>query len=124
LEIYGGNLKELFENACFALFDNMVNLKWIGEADSMKISLAPESIEELFLNWLRELIYRFNIDYFVPKRAEILSLDESGLEAELFGERFDPCRHELRIEVKSPTYHMFSFEKLDDHYRARVLFDV
>lgn len=125
LEVYGDSLRELFENGCFALFDNMVELEGIEEAKSIRLRMGPSaSKEELFLDWLRELIYRFNTDYFVPKRVKILKLDESTVEAQLWGERFDPNRHKIRLEIKSPTYHLFSLEKLDNRYRARILFDV
>lgn len=125
LEIYGDSLEELFENGCFALFDNMVELGEVEEAQSVHLRMEPsETGEERFLNWLRELIYRFNTDYFVPKRVKILKLDESGLEAQLWGEQFDPLRHKIRVEIKSPTYHLFSLEKSGNRYRARILFDV
>ena len=124
LEIYGRDLEELFRNASFALFDNITELRKIEEKDKRRIRLSSESLKELLLDWFRELLFLFGIEFFITKRVRFLNLKERELEAEIWGERFDKKRHKIKMEIKNPTYHTFSLERYEKGYKARVVFDV
>jgi SHS2 domain-containing protein len=124
VEIFGKDLPELFSNACFAVFDNMVHLERIESRTVRTIELRSDSLDALFLDWLRELLFRFSTEYFVVKDVPILKLDGSHLIAEVRGERFDPERHEIKIEIKTPTYHMFKIDQNVAGYCATVVLDV
>jgi len=78
----------------------------------------------LFMDWLRELIFLFSTEYFVVKRVEIVELKDNIVTAHLFGEKFDRSRHRVKIEIKTPTYHMYQIERLATGYKATVIFDV
>lgn len=160
MEILGRDLPELFRNADFAIFDNILELSAVEPAESRRIELHSETLEELFLDWLRELLFRFSTEYFVVKEVANMKfaggqgsgVGEQGcpddgspsgdnpksdlsdiraghvpswsLVAEVRGEKFDPRRHQVKIEIKTPTYHMFSIAKDDTGYKATVIFDV
>jgi SHS2 domain-containing protein len=53
-----------------------------------------------------------------------LDIDGLTLRAEVQGERFDPTRHQVKLEIKTPTYHMFRLEPTPTGWQATVLFDV
>ena len=79
------------------------------------------------MDWLRELLFLFSNSSFVPARVEIrgLSSDEPcSLGAELSGEDYDPERHGLRIEVKTPTYHQYELKQTEEGWQALVVLDV
>ncbi len=122
-EIYGRDLKELFKNAAFALFDNMTELRNVQRREKRRVILSSDTLQELFLDWLRELLFIFSTEFFIPKEIEMITLKQKRLEAELSGEVFDKKRHKIKIEIKNPTYHMFSFKKIPEGYTARVIFD-
>jgi SHS2 domain-containing protein len=150
MEIFGRDLPELFRNACFAIFDNILELSTVNPTESRRIELHSQTLEELFLDWLRELLFRFSTEYFVAKETTRIKLaatsgdspksDRSDISdgsdiraghvpswsliAEVEGEKFDPERHQVKIEIKTPTYHMFSIAKDDKGYKATVIFDV
>lgn len=130
LEIFGRDLLELFRNACFALFDNILHLNAVQSRESKTVKLKSTSLEELFLDWTRELLFQFSTHYFVAREVSQLAIRESAgpgeweLEAMLMGEKFDPARHRIKIEIKTPTYHMFSIRHHDEGYQATVIFDV
>jgi SHS2 domain-containing protein len=140
MEIFGRDLPELFQNACFAMFDSILDLSAVNPVVSRRIELRSATREELFLDWLRELLFRFSTDYFVVKDVTSMTLGTSGdtipnrgdsghvptwsLVAEVRGEKFDPQRHQVKIEIKTPTYHLFSIAKDDAGYKATVIFDV
>jgi SHS2 domain-containing protein len=124
VEIYGQDLNELFANALFTIFDNILDLQAVKIKETRKITLAQENLEELFMDWLRELLFIFATEYFVAKEVKTLTIDNYRLEAEIAGEPFDSTRHRVKIEIKTPTYHMFQIAKTETGYRATVIFDV
>jgi SHS2 domain-containing protein len=144
MEILGRDLPELFRNACFAMFDNILHLSSVNPVESRRIELRSATREELFLDWLRELLFRFSTEYFVVK--EVTSIKLAGgpgsgvggqgkmngesvagswfLVADVKGEKFDPQRHQVKLEIKTPTYHMFSITQEGGGYKTLVVFDV
>ncbi|MEN9978913.1 MAG: archease [candidate division WOR-3 bacterium] len=126
VEIYGQELKELFCNAAFMIFDVMLDLKQVREQGNYEISLQSADLPELFLDWLRELLFLFSTRSFVTRRVEISALQSEPalLKAVVYGESYDPDRHGLKIEIKTPTYHQYQIERMQEGYRATVIFDV
>lgn len=86
---------------------------------------APDTAE-LFLDWLRELLFLFSARGFVLAGIARLRVEpeQNRLEAELVGEKYDPARHRLKLEIKSPTYHQYRFESDGPGWRAELLFDI
>ena len=155
MEIFGRGLPDLFVNACYAMFDNILDLSTVSAAESRRVELRSATRDELFLDWLRELLFRFATDYFVVKEVTKIELargqgsgggEQGGpddcrlqntecrmqngergswsLVAEVKGEKFDPARHRVKIEIKTPTYHMFSITEDASGCKATVIFDV
>lgn len=124
--IYGRDLPELFRNAAFMLFDVMVDLNQVEPNLTEEVELNSFNLEELFLDWLRELLYRFSARGFVPVAVVIEGLKpESGeLKAKLTGEIYQPEKHGLKIEIKTPTYHQYRLEKGPTGWTATVVLDV
>ncbi len=124
VEIFGKNLEELFANACFTIFDNILNLNSVEAKEKRTVTLRSSNLQDLFMDWLRELIFLFSYEYFVVKKVSKIELKDNTLTAELRGENFEQSRHQVKIEIKTPTYHMFQVEKTEKGYKATVVFDV
>lgn len=124
IEVFGADLPGLFANACFAVFDNILDLDPVRPAETRRIELQSATIEELLLDWLRELLFRFATEYFVVKEVGPITIDGTHLRVEVRGEKFSPERHRVKIEIKTPTYHMFSITRQDSGYKASIIFDV
>ncbi len=124
VEIYGSDLAELFTNAATCLFDLILDREKVREIQSVPLSLKSAGLSELFLDWLRELLFLFSTHSIAVCRVEIGSIEPTKLQAVVFGEEFDQERHGLKVEVKTPTYHEYRIDETDDGYRATVLFDV
>ena len=124
VEIYGADLPELFTNAANCLFDLMLDRTKVNEVVSQRVYLEAASLPELFLDWLRELLFLFSTRSLAIGRVEIGSLEPTRISATVFGEEFDAERHGLRVEVKTPTYHEYRIEKTEDGFRATVILDV
>lgn len=124
VEIHGADLAELFTNAATCLFDLILDIEKVQVTQSVPVTLKSADLSELFLDWLRELLFLFSTRSLAIRRVEIRSIEPSKIQATVFGEEFDPKRHGLRVEVKTPTYHEYRIDKTDEGYRATVLFDV
>lgn len=124
VEIFGKDLKELFANACFTMFDNILDLNLVKEKETRTITLKSLNLQDLFMDWLRELLFIFSTEYFIVKRVAKINLADNVLTAELKGEKFDTARHRIKIEIKTPTYHMYNIEQTKKGYQATVIFDV
>ncbi len=125
--ILGKDLPELFANAAFCLFDIMLDITKVQKTRTRELKLESADLSELFMDWLRELLFLFSNGSFVPSRVLIRSLSSDepcSLSAELSGEAYDPERHGLRIEVKTPTYHQYELKQTDEGWQALVVLDV
>ncbi len=124
VEIYGNDLAELFTNAAFMVFDVMLNLSKFEETTVRTVELRSPELSELFLDWLRELLFLFATQGFVTKRVVKMEINPVWCRAELSGGEYQPERQGLKIEIKTPTYHQYLIEKNELGYKATVIFDV
>lgn len=126
VEIYGKTIEELFLNGLYCVTDNITDIKKIKEVLEKEINIEGEDLEDLFMNFLRELIFIFSTQYFLAKNIKNLNIekDYKKLAGILVGEIFNKEKHPIKIELKTPTYHLFSIKKEGDIYKATVIFDV
>ena len=121
---FGGDLPEAFGSAAYAMFDILVDIGEIKEIDKYDLHVFANSIEELLVTWLDELLYRYETERFVCKRFVINDMDDRSLYAIVFGEKIDPDRHEVKTEIKNVTYHQLRVEETDEGWEVQVIFDV
>ncbi len=128
LEVWGTDLPDLFQNALFALYDQLADLAAFDTTSKEIITVEGSAPAEALRALLSEAVYRFESTRFVAAQAKVtLAQRDSGLTvtAELHGERADPRRHVLLTEVKAVTYHQLSVSQTpDQQWTATVLFDV
>ena len=122
LVAYGQNLAEAFANAAYGLFSIIAELRTVKEIESRQLELSEEDSEALLFEWLNRLIYLFDVDMLLLKRFDVADFDGRGLKAICYGEKYDPSRHQLKMGVKSATYHMMKVDK--EKNQVRVIFDV
>ena len=125
VEIYGKTIEELFFNALYCVTDNLTDIEKVEIKMEKTIEVFGEDLEDLFMNFLRELIFIFSTEHFLAKSIKDLKIenDYTSLKGVLLGEKFDEKRHPIKIEIKTPTYHLFSIKK-EETYKATVIFDV
>jgi len=120
---YGADLKQAFANAARSLFSLITELDDVREILYRDIELTATDKESLLVEWLNELIYRFDTENIIFKRFDITELDNTRLRARSYGEEVDNSRHELRTGVKAATYHLLKVDK-DDGYKIQVILDI
>jgi SHS2 domain-containing protein len=124
MEFTGRTLKDLFLNACMGL-TSVLSGEPSGTASNTGVDVKIEAndIEELLVNWLREILFLSQVRGFVTTEARFFTISPSALDASLSGrtiEDGDPPE----IEIKAVTYHGLSVERGDQGYTAKVIFDI
>ncbi|MYK20333.1 archease [Candidatus Poribacteria bacterium] len=125
LLVRGKNLSELLRNAARGIFETMAVVDTIDETESIEIQLTAESVEELFVAWLDELIFRHETAEIFFKQANIHRCSETEMSATVYGEPVNFDKHEVYTEIKSVTYHQLEVQqKPDGSWYAQVIFDL
>jgi SHS2 domain-containing protein len=127
-EIEAKNLEELFAQGGEALFGLMVDLSSVQPKIKREFILEEERIDNLLFDFLERLIFLKDKEYLVFKDF-IIIFNPTGqkkykLKAVIKGEKIDPQRHKLKVDVKAVTLHLFKVEKKNDFWYARVVVDI
>jgi SHS2 domain-containing protein len=122
LKARGSNLEELFENAASGMSELITDISGIAETERKEVVLRSETIEDLLVSWLNEIIFLFDAYQFVGKKFSV-SMGKNRLTAMISGGFFDPYLHEKRLLIKAATYHNLTVRK-NSFWEATVLFDI
>ncbi|MAG52720.1 MAG: archease [Nanoarchaeota archaeon] len=122
-EAYGNNLNKLFENAALAVFEVQCDLKKVKRVVKRKIKLKNDDNEKLLFDFLEELIYLKDAKYLVFSKFSV-KIKDNQLEAVIEGEKINPDKHELKVDVKAVTLHHFSLKKTKNGWKAIVILDI
>ncbi len=124
LEIYGKDLKELFENAGEALFEIICDLSQVAESMKKRVVVDGEDLEQLMVTWLGELLYLHDVEGSLFKRFEIEEIGSKSLKATVYGEKFKEGHHTIKTEIKAVTYHQIQVREEEDRWTSRVILDL
>ncbi len=123
MAVHGSSLKELFLNVARGL-TNLLAPEIRGVTDTeLELSLAADNVEELLVDWLRELLFHHQTRGFILVSVDIKELSETTLRAKLDGRTRGP-EEEPEIEIKAVTYHGLSVQKNDSGYAVTIVFDI
>lgn len=126
-EAYGKTLNELFENAALATQETQVDLKDVKGKIKRKINLKNKSIEMLLFDFLQELIFLKDSQYSLFSKFKInikKNKDNFVLESEISGEKINPKKHKLKVDVKAVTFHKFYVKKIKHKWKSRIILDI
>lgn len=124
VRIFGRDMRELFENAAFAVFDIAADLEGLECDVEEDFELAADSCEVLLVSWLDELLYKFYTSHIIFSRFEITELTDRSLKAKAFGRDIGRNRNRLKTEIKAATYSDLAIKKSEDGYSAEIILDV
>ena len=124
IEVTADTLEGLFVEAAGALFDISTGIGSIDVREFRQVRASGDDIQELFVDWLRELLYRLWGEGMLFSRFEITSISETEVTAQCGGEPFVKGRHEARCEIKAVTYHGLEIIRRRGKFSASVVFDI
>lgn len=123
----GETLESLFEAAAEALLAaTLENPESVGAREERRLTIEEPDLELLLLGFLNELVYLRDADELLlrPMRLQVHAEGAARLEAQLVGERLDPTRHHLAVEVKAVTAHGLYVKGSAGAWEARITLDV
>jgi len=125
---WGDSMGELFVAAADATLNVMVgDLRSIEERVQCPIELKEPSDEMLLFNFLQELIFLKDAEQLLLRVPHVEILKDEGvyhLTAEATGEKLNPLRHELIVDVKAVTLHRFNVNQTPEGWEATVILDI
>ena len=126
-DLTGRTAEELFLFAAQAMTDTITDLSAVRPAVTQSVTLDAGSLEELLVDWLNELLYRFEVQNLLVSEAALTLREVESrwhLDATVAGDTFDPARHPSRVLVKSATYHGLHVIHEQGTWRTRIVFDI
>jgi SHS2 domain-containing protein len=126
MRIFGRSREGLFENAARALI-SLITDYHPRVTEERTAQFSSETLEDLFIAWLSELIGQLFAESFLPSGFDIYLEEEKKhiwLRTKMLGGHFDPFKQKIKMEVKAATYHNLKIEKTDKGWVAEVIFDV
>ena len=122
--VRGRNLRNLFEVAAKSMMYIMVKGKPVDTTKTLNLSVEGYDLADLMVRWLGEILYLFEGEHELVTGVEITSVSHSHLDATLETVSFDTNLHEILCEIKAVTFHQIEVVKKDDHWEARIIFDL
>jgi SHS2 domain-containing protein len=124
LRVQANDLNALFAEAGKALFSLITpQLDEIELVEEMPITIKGHDVEELLHDWLTELLFTFYVHRRLLKKFEV-HITSSGLTATVYGEKIEPKRHEISLEIKAITWHGLKVEQTHSGWTAEVIVDI
>lgn len=127
LEVEAATLAELFAESLVGFTEAFTEVEKVAPDEELVIDLEAETVEDLLRDFLDELLYRFETEDRLFRRAEVEIMGGQGalsLHARTWGERYDPEHHGLKLLLKAVTYHGLVVERHGAGWRAQVIFDI
>ena len=123
-EAFGSTRREVFANAGRAMMHLMVDLETIVPREELPLRAEASDMPSLLVNWLSEILYRFDAEGWLFRDFEFDELTEHSLAALARGEKFERRRHQVKLLVKAVTYHQLELKETEEGWRAQVYVDI
>jgi len=124
IRVKGKTLAELFQNAAFALFDIMSDIKKVKSVIEEPIEIEADDLVELMNYWLSALLKQYTINNRLLNFFEIKSISDRMLTALIKGEDYNQSKHNIKKEIKAVTFHNLYVKEIDNGWESEIIFDV
>ncbi|MDJ0961724.1 MAG: archease [Acidimicrobiia bacterium] len=85
VRVYGATLEEMFEEAAYAVFDQGHRLDEIPGTYSRPVIAAGDTMAELLVAWIDELLAMSRVEGIVPSYFVVDRLEEGGVQGSAAG---------------------------------------
>ncbi len=127
----GRTLEELFQQAAIAVYEIITNTERVEPKVKVEIREEGIDLENLLYRFIESMLFYTDSEGLVfsrkidVKRVEKLDDEHWIVEAEAWGEEFDPGKHEHRTIVKAMTYAQMKIDRAPDGcYAATFVPDI
>lgn len=126
-EVYGESLESVLSEAWTAAVGLMVeDPERLRKQERRQITVESDDPEMLLFELLGELLYYKDAEgiLLALRRYELEHHGERyRFDATAQGERIDPDRHRLGVDIKAVTLHQFYLRQIEEGWEARVVLD-
>ena len=123
IRVWADDLAGLFRNAGLAIFElSCERTSPDKEKHKTVVTQQAEGIEELFVNWLNELLSLSAVKGLVFEDIVIREIRGNSVKAVAIGSSISNFK--VNSEIKAATYHQLKIEKTHSGWQAEVIFDV
>ncbi len=89
-----------------------------------RIALQANTREELFHDWLAEVLYWFQVHNILFDRYHFEAMHPTSIKVTAEGRKVDVERSNIHIEIKAVTYHNLTVQPRANGWTATVIFDI
>ncbi len=128
LRARGATLEEAFLNMARGMMSLVIqDAKSVSPAEEREVEATAPTLEGLLVAWLSEFVYLIDAERFLPaeicvpavSRERAAAVAAEGGETSRWiargrvrGERLDPARHALVMEIKGVSYHLLEIRRV------------
>jgi len=126
---YGRSLNEAFENAALAMFETMTDTADVKQKIEETVEVEGDDKQSLLYNWLEDLLVRFEVENMLFSKFKVIDIRRKAdgglrLKAKIYGEPFNPEKHEQKIGIKAVTYHRMEIEERPEGVTVKFILDL
>ena len=125
IEVRAKNLEEAFSVAGKSVVETIIDSNNIQEIEERNIKVKGRTLLNLLYNWLEDIVIITITDGFAIKNfsVKIKKNKEYQIISNISGEKLDIKKHNFKVEIKSPTFHLMEIEE-NDEITMRYLLDL
>jgi len=125
IEVRAKNLEEAFSVAGKSVVETIIDSNNIQEIEEKNIKVKGRNLLNLLYNWLEEIVTITITDCFAIRNfsVNIKKNKEYQIISNISGEKLDIKKHNFKVEIKSPTFHLMEIEE-NDEITMRYLLDL
>jgi len=116
IEVKAKNLEEAFSVAGKSVVETIIDLENIQEIEEKSIKVKGRNLLNMLYYWLEEIETKSISEGFAIKKfsVNIKKNTEYEIISKVSGEKLDLKKHNFKIEIKSPTFHLMVIKENDD----------
>ncbi len=125
IEVKAKNLEEAFSVAGKSVVETIIDSNNIQEIEKKNIKVKGRNLLNLLYNWLEEILTITIADGFAIRNfsVNIEKNKEYQIISNISGEKLDIKKHNFKVEIKSPTFHLMEIKE-NDEITMRYLLDL
>ena len=125
IEVNAKTLEDAFSVAGKSVVETIIDSNNIQEIEDKNINVKGRNLINLLYNWLEEIVTITITDGFAIKNfsVNIKKNKEYQIVSKISGEKLDLKKHNFKVEIKSPTFHLMEINE-NDEITMRYLLDL
>jgi len=127
IEVTANTLEQAFIISAYAAIEAMINRTKIENKVRKIITVDAIDLEQLLYDWLEEVIILTITDCFAIHYIMIKIMKQNTsykLQAIIIGDKLDIQKHQFKLEIKSPTFHLMEINVNNTKINMKFILDI